>query len=74
MSFTASMVLQEEHLKYLQKSLSREDGRERAAYVLCGEVVIESDPWDGQQRRKYLSYEILPVPEDEIVSSSERHK
>jgi molybdopterin/thiamine biosynthesis adenylyltransferase/proteasome lid subunit RPN8/RPN11 len=73
MSFTASMVLQEEHLKYLQKSLIREDGREGAAYVLCPEVVIESDPWDGQQRRKYLSYEILPVPEDEIVSSSDRH-
>jgi len=70
---TASMVLQEEHLKYLQKSLICEDGRERAAYVICGEVVIESDPWDGQQRRKYLSYEILPVPEDEIVSSSDRH-
>ncbi|MEG4584728.1 ThiF family adenylyltransferase [Microcoleus sp. MOSTC5] len=73
MSFTASMVLQEEHLKYLQETLSRADGRERAAYVICGEVVIESDPWDGQQRRKYLSYEILPVPEDEIVSSSDRH-
>jgi molybdopterin/thiamine biosynthesis adenylyltransferase len=73
MSFTASMVLQEEHLKYLQESLIRADGRERAAYVLCGEVGVESDPWDGQQRRKYLSYEILPVPEDEIVSSSDRH-
>jgi molybdopterin/thiamine biosynthesis adenylyltransferase len=70
---TASMVLQEEHLKYLQESSIRADGRERAAYVLCGEVVVESDPWDGQQRRKYLSYEILPVPEDEIVSSSDRH-
>ncbi|MEG4837042.1 ThiF family adenylyltransferase [Microcoleus sp. B9-D4] len=73
MSFTASMVLQEEHLKYLQETLSRADGRERAAYVICGEVVIESDPWDVQQRRKYLSYEILAVPEDEIVSSSDRH-
>ncbi len=73
MSFTASMVLQEEHLKYLQETLIHTDGRERAAYVLCGEVVVESDPWDGQQRRKYLSYEILPVPEDEIVSSSDRH-
>ena len=73
MSFSASMVLQEEHLKYLQESLIRTDGRERAAYVLCGEVVVESDPWDSQQRRKYLSYEILAVPEDEIVSSSDRH-
>ena len=73
MSFSASMVLQEEHLKYLQESLIRADGRERAAYVLCGEVVVESDPWDSQQRRKYLSYEILAVPEDEIVSSSDRH-
>jgi len=73
MSFSVSMVLQEEHLKYLQESLIRTDGRERAAYVLCGEVVVESDPWDSQQRRKYLSYEILAVPEDEIVSSSDRH-
>jgi molybdopterin/thiamine biosynthesis adenylyltransferase/proteasome lid subunit RPN8/RPN11 len=73
MIFTASMVLQEEHIKYLQESLIRADGRERAAYVICGEVVVESDPWDCQQRRKYLSYEILPVPEDEIVSSSDRH-
>jgi molybdopterin/thiamine biosynthesis adenylyltransferase/proteasome lid subunit RPN8/RPN11 len=73
MRFSASMVLQENHLKYLQESLIRTDGRERAAYVFCGEVVIESDPWDSQQRRKYLSYEILPVPEDEIVSSSDRH-
>jgi len=56
MIFTASMVLQEEHIKYLQESLIRADGRERAAYVICGEVVVESDPWDCQQRRKYLSY------------------
>lgn len=70
---TASLTLQERHLNHLREFLIHGSGVERAAYVLCGEAFIESDPWNGQPHRKFLSYNILPVPEDEIVSSSPQH-
>lgn len=70
---TTSLTLQEQHLRHLREMLFREDGRERAAYVLCGQAFIESDPWDKKPHRKFISYEVLPVPEDEIISCSQTH-
>ncbi|MDJ0799088.1 MAG: ThiF family adenylyltransferase [Calothrix sp. MO_167.B12] len=70
---TASLTLQEQHWKYLQEILVRTDGAERAAYVLCGLATIDADPWDGQPHHKFISYEAIPVPEEEIVSSSAEH-
>ncbi|NJM23561.1 MAG: ThiF family adenylyltransferase [Richelia sp. SM1_7_0] len=70
---TASLTLLEQHFDYLRKNLIRSDGVERAAYVLCGETHIESEPWDGQPHRKFVSHEILSVPEEDIVSCSSTH-
>lgn len=70
---TARLVLQERHLNHLQEFLIHQDGVERAAYVLCGESVIAVDPWTAQPHRKFISYEILPVPEEDILSSSPQH-
>lgn len=70
---TASCTFLEQHLNHLRELLLNPDGKERAAYVLCGRAVIEADPWDGQPHHKFISYEVLPVPEEEIVSSSSMH-
>ncbi len=70
---TASLTLQEQHSNCLRELLLTADGKERAAYVLCGRAVIDADPWDGQPHHKFISYEVIPVPEDEIVSSSAKH-
>lgn len=70
---TTSLTLQERHKKHLHELLIRQDGIERAAYVLCAEAFIKSEPWDEQPHRKFISYEVLLVPEEEIVSSSKSH-
>ncbi|BAY63625.1 hypothetical protein NIES22_37130 [Calothrix brevissima NIES-22] len=70
---TVSLTLQEQHSNYLHELLLTIDGKERAAYVLCGQAVINADPWDGQPHQKFISYEVIPVPEDEIVSFSAKH-
>jgi molybdopterin/thiamine biosynthesis adenylyltransferase len=72
MTSSMSLVLQERHLAELKDRLLQ-DGRERAAYVLCGEAIIQSDPWTGLPRQKYLSFEVLPIPDEEIVSHSSQH-
>jgi molybdopterin/thiamine biosynthesis adenylyltransferase len=73
MTSYVSLTLQERHLHKLKDRLLHQDGRERAAYLICGEVFIPSDPWNGRSHRKYLSFDILPIPEEEIVSRSSQH-
>jgi molybdopterin/thiamine biosynthesis adenylyltransferase len=68
-----TLTLQERHLQELKAKLFHDDGRERAAYLLCGEGFIESDPWTNLPRQKYLSYDVLPIPDEEIVSHSSQH-
>lgn len=70
---TASLTLLEQHFNYLRKNLIQSDGIERVAYVICGEVHIESEPWDGQPHSKFISHEVLSVPEEDIVSNSSTH-
>ena len=70
---TASLTFQERHFNHLREFIIHRDGIERAAYVLCGEASIEVDPWDGHPHRKFISYEILPIPEEDILSSSSQH-
>ena len=72
MSIPSNLVLQESHLEELRVLLLQGDD-EQAAYVLCSEVAIRSDPWTAAPRRKYLSCKVLPVPAEEIVSHSSQH-
>lgn len=68
-----SLTIQERHAKHLQEFLLPESGHEQAAYLLCSETNIEADPWTGQLHRKFISYEVIPVQPEEILSSSPDH-
>ncbi len=64
----ASLTLQKEHLEKLQHQVFKSDGKEGAAYLLCGYAAIASDPWQGEPESKLLSYEVVPAKD--IVSAS----
>jgi molybdopterin/thiamine biosynthesis adenylyltransferase len=67
------LIIQDSHARRLQKVLLPVSGHERSAYLLCSRVAIEFDPWTGQRAQRFISYEVLPIPESEVVSSSEQH-
>ena len=67
---TYSLTLQEPHFEALRAHLIRPDGLERAAYLLCGQARIERDPWDGEGHHKLVSYEPLPVPDQDLIEST----
>ena len=67
---TYSATFREEHVKTLRDHLIREDGCERAAYVLFNSAAIRFDPWDRQAHRKLLAAAVVPVPDDHIVEST----
>jgi molybdopterin/thiamine biosynthesis adenylyltransferase len=70
---TASLTIQERHNSYLRELLLTANAKEQVAYVLCGRTTIHADPWDGHQHHKLISYEVIPVPDDEVISSSTQH-
>lgn len=70
---TVSITIQARHRDELAKLLVAPGGEERAAYLLCGEASIGCDPWDRRAHRKLLSFEVVPVPEAEVVSASPLH-
>jgi molybdopterin/thiamine biosynthesis adenylyltransferase len=67
---TYSLTLREEHASELCIHLLRGDGREHAAYVICGRSVIRHEPWDRQRHEKFLSVRVIPVPDDQVLDSS----
>jgi molybdopterin/thiamine biosynthesis adenylyltransferase/proteasome lid subunit RPN8/RPN11 len=67
------LTLQERHLAVLRELVSREDGTEAAAYVLCGENRVACDPWERRARRRLTSYEVLPIPAEDKISASDQH-
>ena len=67
------LTLQERHLTVLRELVSREDGIEAAAYVLCGENRVACDPWERRARRRLTSYEVLPIPAEDKISASDQH-
>lgn len=67
------LTLQESHLQTLRSQVLRGDGVEAAAYLLCGESRIGSDPWERRARRRLMSYAVLPIPAEDVVSASDRH-
>lgn len=67
------ITLQERHIDALRALVLRDDGVEAAAYVLCGENRVASDPWERRARRRLTSYEVLPIPHADEVSASAQH-
>lgn len=62
------VTLQERHLSRLRELVLPPGGSESAAYVLFGESRIPEDPWDRRARRRLLSYDVVSIPENEIIS------
>lgn len=67
---TYSATFREEHLKALREHLLRDDGCERAAYVLFNTAAVRFDPWDRRAHLKLLSAEVVPVPDDQVLEST----
>ena len=65
-----SATFREDHDWALREHLIRDDGCERAAYVLFNKAAIRFDPWDRQSHLKLLSSAIVPVPDDHIIEST----
>lgn len=65
-----TLTLREDHLAALRAHLLRDDGCEHAAYVLCNVACIRHDPWERQTHRKYLSAEVIAVPDDQVIEST----
>jgi molybdopterin/thiamine biosynthesis adenylyltransferase len=70
---SVDLTLQEQHLDALRSLVLRSDGVEAAAYILCGEARITSDPWERRSRRRLTSYAVLPIPPEDAVSASNVH-
>ena len=67
------LTIRETDLALLRELVLREDGIEAAAYVLCGQSRIKSDPWERRRRRRFTVHTVVPVPAEDAVSASERH-
>jgi molybdopterin/thiamine biosynthesis adenylyltransferase len=67
------LVLQESHSRRLQKVLLPVSGHERSAYLLCRSVKIEADPWTGKPSIRFISCDVIPIAEADVVSSSGQH-
>lgn len=68
-----SLTLQEEHFDILKKHLIRKDGNERLAYLLCSKAEITRDPWNQSPHQKFLSYKVICIEDNELLSSSPQH-
>lgn len=67
---TYSATFAEVHVEKLRELLLKDDGCEHAAYVLFNKAVIHIDPWDREAHIKYLSAEVVPVPDEHIIEST----
>lgn len=62
-----TLTIQENHLHDLQSLIVKPDELERVAILLCGKVHIMNDIWDGGQEFRFLSKEVISIPEDNII-------
>ena len=67
------LTVRETDLDALRGLVLREDGLEAAAYVLCGESRIQSDPWERRRRHRLTVHSVAPIPNEDMISASERH-
>ena len=69
----ASLTLLQPHHDRLKSLLFTSDGKERAAYLLCGKADIKADPWTGTRHDKFVSHKVVPVDQRDVVDHSSRH-
>ena len=67
------VTMQERHLSHLRELVLPAGGSEGAAYVLFGQAFVGEDPWERRSRRRFLSYDVVPVPPNEIISAAPDH-
>ena len=67
------VTLQERHREKLVSLLDKPNRVEAAAYVLFGEAKINIDPWERTRRQRLTSFDVLPVPEEDLLSTSRSH-
>ncbi|RIV68687.1 ThiF family adenylyltransferase [Flagellimonas aequoris] len=68
-----TLTLSERHYEELRSLIIQKDGLERPAIVLCGRSSVENDLWDGGEEERFLSYRVVPIPENEIIGHSKTH-
>ncbi|MCW3783224.1 ThiF family adenylyltransferase [Defluviimonas salinarum] len=69
----SDVILQERHRDQIQALLAHPNGIEGAAYVLFGKSDIAVDPWGLHPRTRYMSYEVVEIPQEDRVSASAKH-
>ena len=67
------VTLQEQHRNELVALLEKPDGIEAAAYVLFGTARVASDPWERTKRLRLTSFDVLPIPGEDLISASRSH-
>jgi molybdopterin/thiamine biosynthesis adenylyltransferase len=67
---TYSATFSAAHLDALRGHLIRDDGCEHAAYVLFNIASSRIDPWDRDAHCKFISAQVIPVPDDQVLASS----
>jgi molybdopterin/thiamine biosynthesis adenylyltransferase len=68
-----TLTLREDHDERLRALVMPRDGNEGAALILCGTASILADPWDGIPTLKLVSREVVPIGDEDLVSSSPAH-
>lgn len=59
-----------EDYEALKAHLVRDDGCERAAYLLCRKARAEIDPWERQAHEKFLVTHVISVTDEDIEEST----
>lgn len=59
--------------KQLNEHLIRDDGCERAAYLLCSTAKADIDPWEQQAHEKFLVRKVIPIPDNDLLESEPTH-
>lgn len=65
-----TLTITEEHYEQLKQATFRRDGKEGAAFLLCGRSFIEKEIWTGKREERFLSREVHLISDDEIIFSS----
>lgn len=68
-----TLTIRAMHLDQIAAAIRPANGHEGLAYLLMGVADIQADPWTGQPTRKLLSHDVIPLGEEDSVTSSEQH-
>jgi hypothetical protein len=62
-----SFTILEKHFDELKTLIHQKDGFERPAILLCGRSLIQDDIWNGGSEYRFLSKEIIPISDHDII-------